>query len=125
MVLGSYICKGEHFMQTWIKNGVRMTILVTAFAGAGAGLACSSVVTDRSARLAGWAGRRGSSDAAEGSVAAGSADPSAAADESESSGTGAPIGRLVGLAIAVLGAGLVVRRRRRGRHAATGQGEEG
>ncbi len=29
-------------MRTWIKNGARMTILVTAFAGAGAGVAYSS-----------------------------------------------------------------------------------
>src|SRR5487761_1160640 len=35
--------QGEHSMRTWIKNGARMTILVTAFAGAGAGLAYSQM----------------------------------------------------------------------------------
>src|ERR1700722_10542493 len=34
--------QGGAFMRTWIKNGARMTILVTAFAGAGAGIAYSS-----------------------------------------------------------------------------------
>jgi len=29
------ICKGEHSMRTWIKNGLRLTILMTALAGAG------------------------------------------------------------------------------------------
>ena len=103
MARKSHICKGEHFMRIWIKNGVRMAILVTTLTGAG--LACSSVSTDRYTLPTDPADRR------EDSFPASGTDATETPDTRPVSRT--RIAGLLGLAVAVAGAGAAIRRRRR------------
>jgi hypothetical protein len=101
-------------MRTWIKNGVRLTILMTALAGARAGMAYSAASTDRFSPQA-HPSEDGQSPIAPGIDAA-------AEDGALSGALGrrAPIAGLIGLTITALGAAMMIRRRRR----AAGQDEQ-
>src|ERR1700690_767669 len=106
MARKSHICKGEHFMRIWIKNGVRMAILVTTLTGAG--LACSSVSTDRYTLPTDPADRR------EDSVPASGFDATDASESEEARpASRARMARRLGRAVAVAGGGAATRRRRR------------
>lgn len=95
-------------MRTWIKDGARLLTAVTALAGVGAVLAYSGVSTDR------YTLPTERDDRTEDSFTSPVPDTSA---EAELPGT-SPLTRprmagAAGLAVAALGVGMIIRRRRR------------
>jgi hypothetical protein len=99
-----YMHKGEHSMRTWIKKSLRLTILMTALAGARAGMAYSPTSTDRFPLQA------DQSEDGQSPITPGIDTEDRAM--SAVLGRRAPIAGLIGLTI-TLGAILMIRRRRR------------
>ncbi|HEY2574903.1 MAG TPA: hypothetical protein VGI74_01205 [Streptosporangiaceae bacterium] len=91
-------------MRTWIKNGLRLTILVTTLTGAG--MAYSATSKDRFSLQADQSDD-GQSPVAPGTDAATDDGPMSAAFSRR-----APIAGLIGLTITALGAVMMIRRRR-------------
>jgi hypothetical protein len=114
--------QGEHFMRTWIKDGARVLMTGAALATVGAVMAYSGVSTDRYTLP-------GDRDERQHAAAPGAQMPdSTQAGDSEMT-TGLPgtsaltrprMAGAAGVALAVLGVSMMIRRRRR----AAGPGED-
>jgi hypothetical protein len=99
------INKGEHSMRTWINNGLRLPILMTALAGTG--MACSATSADRFSRQADQAGDQ------QNPVTPGTGDGPADGPAGTALSRRVPVAGLIGLTVTLLGAGMLIRRRRR------------
>jgi hypothetical protein len=104
--------QGEHFMRTWIKDGVRMLMTGATLAGVSAVLAYSGVSTDQYTLPSDRDERPQDTPAAE--------ESDATMPPGTSVLTRPRMAGAVGVALAVLGVGMLIRRRRR----AAGPGEE-
>jgi hypothetical protein len=114
--------QGEHFMRTWIKDGARLLMTGAALATVGAVMAYSGVSTDRYTLP-------GDRDDRQHATAPGAQMSDSAVTGDSEVITGLPgtsaltrprMAGAAGVALAVLGVGMMIRRRRR----AAGPGEE-
>lgn len=102
-------------MRTWIKNGVRVGVLMAAIAGVGAGLASSRTMTDRFTLASDRDEDRASAERTGTTTEAAETDQAAPAGRRRG-----PVAGAAGLAVTALGVTLLIRRRRRAAHAKEG-----